>query len=60
MFIGIYHKEQAGLYVATGAMRVWSGIFQRLPSAPLRVSNKGLDWQSVAPTSLNTTDEGCP
>ena len=60
IWIGNDQNEQAGLYGATGAMRVWSGIFQRLPSAPLRVSNKGLDWQSVAPTGLNSTDEGCP
>ena len=60
IWIGNDQNAQAGLYGATGAMRVWSGIFQRLPSAPLRVSNKGLDWQSVAPTGLNSTDEGCP
>ncbi|TGR94311.1 penicillin-binding protein 1B, partial [Mesorhizobium sp. M1C.F.Ca.ET.188.01.1.1] len=37
IWIGNDQNEQAGLYGATGAMRVWSGIFQRLPSAPLRV-----------------------
>jgi penicillin-binding protein 1B len=39
-------------------MRVWSGIFSRLPSAPLRVADKGLDWQWVAQS--NTTDATCP
>ncbi|TGT71609.1 penicillin-binding protein 1B, partial [Mesorhizobium sp. M8A.F.Ca.ET.161.01.1.1] len=60
IWIGNDQNEQAGLYGATGAMRVWSGIFQRRPSGPVGVSNKGLDWQSVAPTGLNGTDEGCP
>ena len=43
---------------ATGAMRVWSGIFSRLPSAPLKVSGKGLDWQWVQGGA--STDPGCP
>ncbi|WP_445514342.1 penicillin-binding protein 1B [Stenotrophomonas sp. 3(2025)] len=60
IWMGNDQNEQAGLYGATGAMRVWSGIFQRLPTAPLKVSNKGLDWQPVAATGTNSTDEGCP
>src|SRR6185437_4877437 len=57
IWMGNDQNEQAGLYGATGAMRVWSGIFQRLPTAPLKVSNKGLDWQPVAATGTNSTDE---
>lgn len=60
VWMGNDRNEQTGLYGATGAMRVWSRLFARLPSAPLRVSGKGLDWQWVAPTGYNTTDPGCP
>jgi penicillin-binding protein 1B len=38
-------------------MRVWSGIFTRLPSAPLKVSDKGMDWQWVV--GDNATDATC-
>jgi penicillin-binding protein 1B len=38
-------------------MRVWSAIFSRLPSAPLQVGNKGIDWQWVI--GNNTTDANC-
>ncbi|RZA25808.1 MAG: penicillin-binding protein 1B, partial [Lysobacteraceae bacterium] len=58
VWMGNDQNEQTGLYGATGAMRVWSGIFSRLPSAPLKVSGKGLDWQWVA--GSNSTDAGCP
>ena len=58
VWMGNDQNEQTGLYGATGAMRVWSGIFSRLPSAPLKVSGKGLDWQWVSGSS--STDAGCP
>jgi len=60
IWMGNDQNEQTGLYGASGAMRVWSGIFRNLPSAPLRVSSKGLDWQYVAAEGNSTTDEGCP
>jgi penicillin-binding protein 1B len=58
VWMGNDQNEQTGLYGATGAMRVWSGIFSRLPSAPLKVPSKGLDWQWVVDS--NTTDPECP
>jgi len=58
VWMGNDQNEQTGLFGATGAMRVWSGIFSRLPSAPLKVSGKGLDYQWVAGT--NATDASCP
>ncbi|KRA46801.1 penicillin-binding protein 1B [Pseudoxanthomonas sp. Root630] len=58
VWMGNDKNEQTGLYGATGAMRVWSGLFARLPSAPLKASGKGLDWQWVV--SSNSTDPGCP
>lgn len=60
IWMGNDQNEQAGLYGATGSMRVWSGIFQRLPSAPLKVSSKGLDWQYVDASGTGSTDETCP
>ncbi len=58
VWVGNDKNEMTGLYGATGAMRVWSGIFSRLPSAPLQIGDKGLDWQWVAAT--HSTDAGCP
>ena len=58
VWVGNDQNKETGLYGATGAMRVWSGIFSRLPSTPLQVGTKGIDWQWVART--NSTDAGCP
>ena len=58
VWVGNDQNEPTGLYGATGAMRVWSGLFARLPTAPLRIGGKGIDWQWVA--GANTTDAGCP
>lgn len=58
VWVGNDQNQPTGLYGATGAMRVWSGIFSRLPTAPLKVSGKGLEWQWVAQS--NSTDAGCP
>ena len=58
VWVGNDQNKETGLYGATGAMRVWSGVFSRLPSAPLKVGSKGMDWQWVAGT--NSTDSGCP
>src|SRR3546814_4594798 len=48
VWVGNDQNEMTGLYGSTGAMRVWSGLFSRLPSTPLKVGNEGLDWQWVA------------
>ncbi|MDB6164677.1 MAG: mrcB [Xanthomonadaceae bacterium] len=58
IWVGNDQNQPTGLYGATGAMRVWSGIFSRLPTAPLQVADKGLDWQWVAQSS--STDASCP
>ena len=57
VWVGNDQNKETGLYGATGAMRVWSAIFSRLPSAPLKVGDKGLDWQWV--TGTHTTDADC-
>ena len=58
VWVGNDQNQPTGLYGATGAMKVWSGIFSRLPSAPLQVADKGLDWQWVVQS--NSTDAACP
>lgn len=58
VWVGNDQNQPTGLYGATGAMRVWSGIFSRLPSAPLEVGSKGVDWQWVQ--GSNSTDPSCP
>jgi len=60
IWMGNDQNEQTGLYGGTGAMRVWSGLFSRLPSAPLRVPEKGLDWQWVEAQGTYVTDADCP
>ncbi len=57
VWVGNDQNKETGLYGATGAMRVWSAMFARLPSAPLKVGNKGIDWQWVI--GNNTTDADC-
>ncbi len=58
IWVGNDQNAPTGLYGATGAMRVWSGLFSRLPSAPLQVGGKGVDWQWI--TDSHSTDPGCP
>jgi len=58
VWVGNDQNEATGLYGATHAMRVWSGTFTRLPSAPLEVGSEGLDWQWVS--GSHSTDAGCP
>jgi len=57
VWVGNDQNKPTGLYGATGAMRVWSNLFARLPTAPLEVGDDGLDWQWVI--GSNTTDPEC-
>ncbi len=58
VWVGNDQNLATGLYGATGGMRVWSEIFQRLPSAPLRLSDEGIDWRVIQ--DGQSTDPGCP
>ena len=58
VWVGNDQNASTGLYGATGAMRVWSGLFSRLPTAPLQVDSKGIDIKWVV--DMHTTDSGCP
>ncbi|MFT4180150.1 MAG: penicillin-binding protein 1B [Thermomonas sp.] len=57
VWVGNDQNEATGLYGASGGMRVWSNIFSRLPSAPLRLSDEGIDWRWVE--GGYSTDPGC-
>jgi len=59
-WVGNDQNEQTGLYGATGAMRIWSGLFSRLPTSPLRVDDKGVDWRWVQADGSYVTDADCP
>lgn len=58
IWMGNDQNKPTGLYGSTGAMRVWSSIFKKLPTAPLQLNQRGLDWQWVS--GANSTDAGCP
>lgn len=58
VWVGNDQNQPTGLYGATGGMRVWSSIFERLPSKPLEIGGKGLDFQWVV--GANATNPECP
>ena len=58
IWVGNDQNQPTGLYGATGGMRVWSGIFSRLPSKPLEIGEKGIDFQWVQGGAV--TDADCP
>lgn len=60
IWVGNDKNESTGLYGATGAMRVWSQVFKRLPSKRLAVSGDGLEWAYLDASTYATTDEHCP
>ncbi len=59
VWVGNDKNEPTGLYGSTGAMRVWSALFGKLPSAPLDVGTEGLEWGWVDAQQFATTEENC-
>ncbi len=57
VWVGNDQNKPTGLYGASGGMRVWAEIFKRLPSAPLRLSDQGIDWRFVL--DGQSTDPDC-
>ena len=43
----------------TGALKVWSALFAKLPTVPLLVPDDGLEFAYVSPYRFARTDEGC-
>lgn len=60
VWVGNDGNAPTGLYGASGAMRVWTALFRRLPSSPLNVGEDGLEFVWLAPDNLARTDEDCP
>jgi penicillin-binding protein 1B len=60
IWIGNDKNEPTGLYGATGAMRVWAQLFNKLPSRPLRISGDGLEWAYLDAARFATTEDYCP
>jgi len=58
VWVGNDANKATGLYGATGAMRVWSALFQHLPTAALNVGDAGLDWHWV--NGPYSTQAECP
>jgi penicillin-binding protein 1B len=60
VWVGNDENQPTGLYGATGAMRVWSALFRKLPTAPLTVGGGGIEWAWLDATEYATTEEDCP
>jgi penicillin-binding protein 1B len=60
IWVGNDQNKPTGLYGATGAMRVWSGLFTRMPTEPLRVAGQGIEWAWLDPSAYATTEANCP
>jgi len=60
VWVGNDKNEPTGLYGATGAMRVWSALFTKLPTETLRVDGKGIEWAWLDGAQYATTEAQCP
>ena len=60
VWVGRDDNKQTGLWGATGALQVWTGLMRKLPSAPLVLAQDGLDMAWINPQSGTRTDEKCP
>ena len=60
VWVGNDENKTTGLYGATGAMRVWSSLFSKLPTQPLTVSGQGIEWAWLDGSDYATTEDNCP
>jgi len=60
VWVGNDENKTTGLYGATGAMKVWSALFSKLPTQPLTVSGEGIEWAWLDATDYATTEDNCP
>lgn len=60
VWVGNDANAPTGLHGSTGAMKVWSGLFQRLPTLPLKVDEDGLEWAWVNTDAFALTESDCP
>ena len=59
IWVGNDKNLPTGLYGATGAMKVWSALFTRMPTEPLRVTGQGIEWAWLDASAYATTEAGC-
>jgi penicillin-binding protein 1B len=60
VWVGRDDNKPTGLWGATGALRVWKDIFQKLPTRPLSVSpGPGIDFAWVDPNTGQGTQPDC-
>ncbi|MEO8160282.1 MAG: penicillin-binding protein 1B, partial [Arenimonas sp.] len=60
IWVGNDQNKPTGLYGATGAMRVWSALYSKMPTEPLRVTGQGIEWAWLDPSEYATTEADCP
>jgi penicillin-binding protein 1B len=61
VWVGRDDNKPTGLWGATGALRVWKSIFEKLPTQPLSSSlGDGIDFAWVDPQSGEGTQAECP
>ncbi len=60
VWVGNDENKTTGLYGATGAMRIWSSLFAKLPTQPLTVSGEGIEWAWLDGADYATTEDNCP
>ncbi len=59
VWVGNDDNSPTGLYGATGALRLWSGLFAALPSTALQIDPGGLEWGWVEVGGRALTDRDC-
>ncbi|HET6604524.1 MAG TPA: penicillin-binding protein 1B [Xanthomonadaceae bacterium] len=59
VWVGHDDNSPTGLMGSTGAMRVWSQLFRKLPTEPLRVGGEGIEWAWIDAREYAQTDEDC-
>lgn len=59
IWVGDDHNRPTGLQGATGAMRVWSSLFRKMPGKSLSISGSDLEWVWTAPDELARTAPEC-
>jgi penicillin-binding protein 1B len=60
IWVGNDGNKPTGLYGATGAMKVWSALYTKMPTEPLRVPSQGIEWAWLDPSEYATTEAECP
>lgn len=59
IWVGDDQNRPTGLQGATGAMRVWSSLYRKMPSRALSISGSDLEWVWTAADELARTAPEC-